>query len=427
MKIRVENQKRKQLKNLLKQSLFFSFLLATLITVTNCEKEPDEFGSDMMPGRDSVGVEYDDSFNLSTHLVRMDTFLTSGIESPLIVGNYTDPYFGQNHVSFATQVGISYKNPDFGENPVLDSVKIRLIVDSLYGFKNRDLNLQVYKLNRQLESRDYFSDEDPLDYYSPSDLISVETNNINDSIYDIRLSNEFGNFLLSLDSSEISSDTSFYKVLPGIYCKSESFNHTGQIFTGSAYRMTMRLHYHTETDTSSYTFPYAFGERNIFVSHDFNYGVETIENANKYLTNDPAVNDSMLFIRSLGGTRAKVELPNNIDSLLKNKLIAKATLEFHNIPTYSLLPSESTFSIYKYQPDNSYIKISKEEKLGSNNLYSANITNYIQYLAKGEEEAKEIYITTSNYDIKPANMVIGGVNNQNPMKLKVKYYNNPPE
>lgn len=423
MKIRVENQRKKvKIQNLGRHFLLFSFLLS--IIFTSCEKDPTEFGSDLLPGQDSVDISYDESFDLSTYLVRMDTFLTSDFEFPLIVGNYTDPYFGQNHVSFATQIGISYKNPDFGENPVVDSVKIRLLVDSLYGFKNKDLNLQVYKLNRDLESRDYFSDEDPLDYYSPSDLISVETNNINDSIYDIRLSNVFGNFLLSLDSSEIASDTSFYNVFPGIYCRSESFNQYGQFFTGNPFRMRMILHYHTETDTSSYTFPYAYGKRNIFVSHDFNYGVENTENANKYLTNDPAVNDSMLFIRSLGGTKAKVELPNNIDSLLNNKLIAKATLEFHNLSSYSILPSDSTFSIYKYESDNSYTKISTDGKLGSDNLYSADITRYIQYLAKGEEEPKEIYITTSNYNIKPAHMVIGGANNQNPMKLKIKYYNN---
>jgi hypothetical protein len=428
MKIRVENPKRKQFKKLIKHFLFFSFLVATLITVTNCEKEPDEFGSDMMPGRDSVGVEYDESFNLQTYQVSADTFVTSLFSNPLLLGSTSDPYYGQANVSFAMQIAPAIKNPDFPENAVVDSAKFVFIIDSLYGFKNKDLDIRVFKLNRDLQPNYYYSNANPDNFYSSSDLISVGSKNISDSIYEVKLSPDFGHYLLSLDSVSLSNDTSFINTFPGIYCEAkEMYEPGGHICIGNQFLSHIKVHYHTPTDTLSFMFAYTQGlVKNIFPEQNLTSGISAPKNINTYLNNDPNTNDSLLFIKGLGGTRAKIKLPNNIDSILSNKLISKASLEFQHMYNYEFSPIDSTLLIHKYNEEGDYVGINARGYL-ENRTYKANITEYIQYLAKGRETNKTIYINTSNFNRLPGQTVLGGVTSSNPPKLKVKYYNNPPE
>src|SRR6056297_1941674 len=175
MKIRVENQRKKlKVQNPGRHFLLFSFLLS--IIFTSCEKDPTEFGSDLLPGQDSVAIQYEEIYNLATFLEPSDTFNTSTYGVPIIIGNISDPNFGHINASFAAELGLYNFNISFGNDPVIDSVKLSIRVDSIYGYKDDNLNLLVYKLNQEL-GENLTSVDKPDEYYSSADLISEETRN----------------------------------------------------------------------------------------------------------------------------------------------------------------------------------------------------------------------------------------------------------
>ena len=84
------------MKNLLPSQKLISFALIIGIATLffNCERDADEFGSDVLSNRDSIPVYKDTLYNYQTFLEREPEFATNGA-SKLMIGNITDEYFGQ--------------------------------------------------------------------------------------------------------------------------------------------------------------------------------------------------------------------------------------------------------------------------------------------------------------------------------------------
>ncbi|MFO7744834.1 MAG: DUF4270 domain-containing protein [Psychroflexus sp.] len=134
--------------------------LASIIVLTflfSCENEYSEVGTDFI---NSIEVQPPyESENVIAYSEKHNAIQTNGFRN-YFIGHYSDPVFGLSETKLLTQVGLVQTNPDFGTNPVIDSVVMTLPfysrqveeneyeLDSVYGSGSFKLN--VYQSNQFL-------------------------------------------------------------------------------------------------------------------------------------------------------------------------------------------------------------------------------------------------------------------------------------
>ena len=97
-----------------------------MVVLNSCEGELDDLGSQLVEGNASEGVG--DVFSLIAYNVDNDDVIradASKLDS-VRIGAFTDSVFGGQKVSYVTQIRLNTYDPDFGKNPVLDSVVLTL-------------------------------------------------------------------------------------------------------------------------------------------------------------------------------------------------------------------------------------------------------------------------------------------------------------
>lgn len=173
---------------------FSKFVVAITVSATallafSCENDVNEIGSGIFNGASS-NVYYADvvSYNTNNDSIRSDEqVLQSGI-----LGVYEEPVFGRVKARFYSQARIGILNPDFGDNPKMDSVILNIPVfyktgedditidttyvylpegqepsdtatirikrtyklDSIYGNSDQPITLRVKEVSKYMQSQD---------------------------------------------------------------------------------------------------------------------------------------------------------------------------------------------------------------------------------------------------------------------------------
>lgn len=144
--------------------------LASIIVLTflfSCEDEFSPVGTDFINSID-VQPPYI-SENVVAYSEKHNSIQSNGF-SNYFIGRYADPVFGLSDIKMLTQVSLAETNPDFGANPVVDSVVMTLpffsrqvqqdeyVLDSVYG--DGSFKLNIYESNQFLREIDPGSDAD---------------------------------------------------------------------------------------------------------------------------------------------------------------------------------------------------------------------------------------------------------------------------
>lgn len=238
--------------------------LLFVLLVSSCEDDFTTIGSDFVNS-----LNLPEPYVVQNMAAYSDNILSvesSGLRNYLL-GYFEDPVFGNSDVSILTQLELENTNPDFGQNPVLDSVVLTLPLystltdvdtyrlDSVFG--EGSFKLSIYKSNQFLRDIDpgengdfntrqrYYSDQydefanniedTPLvttDPIIPSDLketqilfdqidsTNVDTLRVSPRIR-VKLDNQFfqENILDNQNSINLVSQSSFKNFLRGLYIK----------------------------------------------------------------------------------------------------------------------------------------------------------------------------------------------------------------
>jgi len=99
-------------------------LLMGVFVFNSCEGELDDLGSQLVDGADGFDKAYSIvAYNITNNdVIQSDASKLDSVR----IGNFTEPVFGEQRVSYLTQVRLNTYNPDFGKNPVIDSVVLTL-------------------------------------------------------------------------------------------------------------------------------------------------------------------------------------------------------------------------------------------------------------------------------------------------------------
>lgn len=99
-------------------------LLMGVFVFNSCEGELDDLGSQLVDGADGFDKAYSIvAYNITNNdVIQSDASKLDSVR----IGNVIDSAFGAQKVSYLTQVRLDTYNPDFGKNPVIDSVVLSL-------------------------------------------------------------------------------------------------------------------------------------------------------------------------------------------------------------------------------------------------------------------------------------------------------------
>ncbi len=102
------------------------FLIMGIVVLNSCEGELDDLGSQLVDGNAAEG--YDKAYSLIAYnidnndLIRADASKLDSVR----IGAFNEEVFGRQKASYITQVRLNTYSPDFGKNPVIDSVVLTL-------------------------------------------------------------------------------------------------------------------------------------------------------------------------------------------------------------------------------------------------------------------------------------------------------------
>ena len=178
------------MKNIIKALKFsiVSFLLVTFFIA--CDKDFTVIESDVLSEENSNFNTSSEFLQILAYNKKLDSLQINGLASNLL-GVYNDPIYGLTTASIVAQITPTTFSPDFGDNPVIDSVILNIpylsrvvgsdngnptytILDSLYGENTNGVidpvKLTIFKNNYFLRDFDPSSiNNAQQNYYSKSD------------------------------------------------------------------------------------------------------------------------------------------------------------------------------------------------------------------------------------------------------------------
>ena len=173
--------------------LLYIIMCLGFFTINSCEKDFTSIDSDVINSENAVNFETKSiEYPIRTHSKKVDPVQSNDLPS-FLLGYYNDAVFGESTASFVGQMVPENYSPDFGENPVLDSViltipyfsrgvdtsedeDITYELDSVYG--DDPVKLSIYRNNFFLRSFDPYGEfDDSQKYYSNASLSENEAIN----------------------------------------------------------------------------------------------------------------------------------------------------------------------------------------------------------------------------------------------------------
>jgi hypothetical protein len=285
----------------LKRASLYPIAMLLVLAFTSCDSDFNTIGGSLIGGQfDSIPLY---KAGVITYSNKIGPVQTNGLPSNLL-GVYNEPVYGQQVASVLTQLSLSSNNPQFGTDPVVDSVVFTLPyystgvetgedgnpvykLDSIYG--ELPYKLTVSRSNFFLNNFDpeddfitaqkYYSDQGPLfesnlvgdplytnENFIPSkeEVVYSEFNEQNE-LDTVRVTPRLRanlpiqffqeNIIDKQGSSELSNNNNFNNFIRGLYFKAEPVNDNGNmlLLNFASAEAGITIYYSSEVEVDSET------------------------------------------------------------------------------------------------------------------------------------------------------------------------------
>jgi hypothetical protein len=441
----------------------FFIVLATLSTISlsSCDKA-SILGLDVQPEDDLLNVAYSDTTSIRTRTVKEDSLRTDEtllFTGDAIFGKYVDPIFGQSYASVYTQVRLPSSNPNFGVNPIIDSVVLAMVYDPTYIYGDTTTTLatqtvNVYQLFEDIaQTTNYYSNQAVIK--SSFDLAGSQTfvPTINDSVTTtgvkekpqlrVRLNNIFGTTILNnQNTGNLESNTAFQSFMKGLYITAE--NSSLAPGAGNIVRLKMidaktrlSVYYHNTTEDSlKYEFPLSNSARFSHFKHDYTSVNSLLDNQINNAT--PPLQNATVFVQANAGLKTKIEFPyllhwidSGAVSINKAELVIRVDTSL--IFDYNTYQTPANLLLFQINDDSTSNVLVPDYNEGSSYYggaynsttkeYRFNIARYIQQILADKRNSNGIYLITQNGAVTASRLVLGGgdASSAFQMKLNITY------
>jgi len=288
-----------------------------------CEKSTGEIGLDQVIDSKAVlGKKL--GLPIVAYTSAFDSILSTGASQD-IAGSYIDPSLGGVNASFNTHLLLSLLNPNFGDEPVCDSVVMFLAYRGYYGDTSMPATFVVTELGEELKSDiKYYSNYNfalgkelgrVTTVASPKTLLIYGTDTLSPGLK-LNLDKDYFQENL-INSSRLSkqyfiNNTEFVKHVNGINVSTEGYSNGLYYFNIGSLSSYIKVYYRgNPADTVSQVYEMYYGvfssgnyiSVNSF-SQDFTLGGPNLE------TQDTINGEATVYSQAMGGAVAKIVLPN---------------------------------------------------------------------------------------------------------------------
>jgi hypothetical protein len=430
----------------------------------NCKDDPNNTGMDLLPGSDLKNVELSVEKESISAFTKKDVLIKTDEPNYNVFGTFNDPVFGKTSASMAFHARLPYY-PDLADSLNLDSLVLYLLYKEFYGDTVTMQRLKVYELMEEIfidtvsnsgagaGDYNYYQDVDlkalasatpvgELDFLPKFELDSTETDTIIQELA-IRLDQSLAEKLFYADSVDmINNDDYFLKFFKGLYVEAQDLSEGGAMLristlSGGSNLTLFYNYYDAVNDTVKRdSLIYRINSSSARISsyaHDYS----TTDFASRL--EDETTQDSLIYLQTLGGLRAKVIVPsldNWKDS--SNFVINKAQLIFHVDTVQSdyhkyKLPNQIVLrAIDENKPEEegyfpSDIGVSESLYGGfynsSDATYRFNITHHLQDIIDLSNEINNsgFYLSTAFQNEDTRRVVLKGATSHVGIRLEVTY------
>lgn len=445
---------------------FFLILsVGALFYFSSCNKA-SLLGLDVQPENDLIDAQYEDSLTLLTQTIKEDTIRTDvmAVPSSTLLGKYQDPIFGQSTASFYTQLRMFANAPVLGTNPVCDSVRLSLIYYDMYGKKvAHKQTLSVYELTEDLDIASYYYSHQTKQK-SATDLANfVFTPRPKDSvtIHKVKyapqlraaLSNAFGQKILNLDSTNLSTNENFMKAVKGLYITTENTGplppSEGNIIQFYLVTSSLTIYYRTEVagvkDTAELDLGLGGVAHFTHFEHPYLTGGNPDPDILKQLGANPPAQNEVNYVQAMSGLKTRIKIPNLVkwgkkdfigvnraELVVKSMVSRKDTFALPSRLTLNAINDDGTSSVLpdEFEGINYFGGTMDTTDITTNYpTYHFTITRYVQQLISERRSNNGLYLTSSGGASTPYRIVfgggaatlVGGGDNKYQMKLKITY------
>lgn len=425
----------------------------------SCNKDPYEIGYDLLPPTDTLYVKTTDTITVEAFSVLQDS-VRSDKHGSLILGSVADPVFGTTTSSFYSAFKLSNENPDFGTNPILDSLVLVLYYAGYSGDTLSRLNVKVYEIAEDLVYDSIRYTNQNLAYYPtvladhnfvPNLSDSVSVNDTKEApqlrINLSKLTNSFGNKILYAPSSALQSNANFVKFVKGLYVSTTPVSSNGALLnfsiSGNVSKLMLYFHDGDDPENDSLKYTMVLNETcGRFIHIDHNDYLDASHDLKQQIINHDTVRGrDKLFLQGMGGVKVKVKFPHFKD-FEKGKLIAinDALLEMQNYETDTTWAPPSSLMLMR-QDSAGRLGYLADEGEGtayfggiydeSKRTYTFRLTQHLQNILQNKYKTSfDLYMmvnSTIKSSLSPQRVVLNGTNplmpgsNAGSFRLKLTY------
>ena len=308
-----------------KISLYSTFLISFLV-LFSCKKTDNPLDTNVQPDGDIINGTFSDTASIYGYTVKYDSVRTYQDRFKFL-GSNQDPVFGRTDAGIFTNFSLpnNVSNISFGDDAVLDSVKVYLVFTQNYvGDTTTLLNYKVFELNSAVDNTlaKYMHHSVP---FSSTPICDV---NVKPSVIGgfytvvLPLNYYYGAAILN-NTSALVSNAIFQSVYKGFYITTKSTNLNPINAQGALKKMDLDnpvsgllVFYHNGSQAAAktskaYRFPFLSDSPARFNNIQYNY----LSGGNPQLVNqltspiDTNLGPQNLFLKGVGSTKAVIRIP----------------------------------------------------------------------------------------------------------------------
>lgn len=430
----------------LQRSVFGIVIIGSFIfSISSCNKKPESIGLDLV-NQNISDVAFDTTISVSAYSSLEDSVRTDETSLNLLGSQNTD-VFGLTDASFYTQIRLSTYQPDFGEDPVVDSAVFSLVYSGYYGNINTQQTVKVHRLSESIfiDSSYYsfsqfnYNEVDLLADYTftpkPNDSVMIDSTSYAAELR-IPLNENFTDSIFyEQDTSNFTTNEEFLEFFKGLYVTTESVSGQGDgailSFDLLSERSRVTIYYqNANEDSLSYTFTINLVCARVGnFQHDYLLSNDQIF-IDQVIGEDTTLGEGRLYLQGLAGVQAMVRFPG-ITKWIESENIAinQARFIIPLAPTIDDLDPPNNIILLR-QDENGNKMFLEDQIEGDNyfggsynsgpNNYQFRITFYIQDLVNGAPDYG-LVLYPSGKTIKASEVTMWGTSQPQRMKLEITY------
>lgn len=431
--------------------IYISFF-ALLISSASCRRE-EIIGREVQIGSEDLLLLTTDSIHITASTVvglpeRTDERFDG------MLGSYFDPIFGTTTISYHGQFVPNVLGAKFPSDAILDSAYVSVRLVGGYRDKtlpidfNTPIHYKVYELSQDLHISSIYTSKDIAQVYPDvigefkGEVSFTDSIVVNDvllpPLIHIPLTEAWGEKILRTDSLNMISSDAFTSYIKGISIRPvpTPAGGIGAILYISPYSIYTGfvIHYHTDTDTTSFSFV-GNAKTSNFMTFDHDYSGTPVEP----FLGDTSAGSKTLYLQATIGTDIALELKDISEKFAQgNKIINKAELiiPVDTMSTFNQLfklsiSRQTTSGYYEFLPDQveTGSRIIDGNYNGDSNYYRFLITQYVQEIVNdyvpGVTKSEKLRISAFDNNIVANRSIISGprpvTQGIRPMKIRITY------